>query len=63
MKLYEEDFPTISLSMKSYMDLNNIHVIPHMIEEVSNFKASIEAYLRSEVYYLIRHMKVRQLWF
>ena len=39
MKLRKEDFPTILLLMKSYMDLDNILVIPHMIEEVSDFKA------------------------
>lgn len=38
MKLHE-DFPIISLLIKSYMDLDNIFVIPHMIEEVLNFKA------------------------
>ena len=37
MKLHEEDFPTIPLLMKSYMDLDNVPVIPHLIEEVSGF--------------------------
>ena len=39
MKLHE-DLPILSLLMKLYMDLDNVLVIPHMIEEVPNFKAS-----------------------
>jgi hypothetical protein len=45
MKLHEEDFPTIPLLMKSYMDLDHMPVIPHMIEEVSDFKAFIKSYI------------------
>jgi hypothetical protein len=47
MKLREEDFPTIPLLMKSYMDLENVPIIPHMIEEVPNFKAFIKPYIQS----------------
>lgn len=39
MKLHEEDFPTIPYLMKSYMDLDNVPIISHMIKEMSNFKA------------------------
>ena len=63
MKLQEEDFPTIPLLMKSYMNLKNIPVISHMIEEVSDFKAFIEPYIRSGADRLIGHMKAQQLWF
>jgi hypothetical protein len=45
MKLREEDFPTILLLMKSYMNLENVLVIPHMIGEVPNFKAFIKHYI------------------
>ena len=45
MKLREEHFPTIPLLMKSYMNLENVPVIPHMIKEVSDFKALIEPYI------------------
>ena len=45
MKLREEDFPTIPLLMKSNMDLDNVPVIPHIIEKVSDFKAFIEPYI------------------
>ena len=63
MKLQEEDFPTIPLLMKSYMDLENIPVIPHMIEEVPDFKAFIELYIQSGAHRLIRHTKAQQFWF
>ena len=63
MKLREEDFLTIPLLMKSYMDLENIPVIPHMIEEVPDFKAFIEPYIRSGAHRLIGHTKAQQFWF
>ena len=47
MKLHEEDFPTIPLLMKLYMDLDNLPIIPRMIEEVHDLKALIELYLVS----------------
>ena len=34
MKLHEEDFLTIPFLMKLYKDLDNVLVIPHLIEEV-----------------------------
>ena len=63
MKLREEDFPTIPLLMKSYMDLENIPVIPHMIEEVPDFKAFIEPYIQSGAHRLIGHTKTQQFRF
>jgi hypothetical protein len=45
MKLHEEDFPTIPLLMKSYMDLENVHVISHLIGEVHDFKAFIKPFI------------------
>jgi hypothetical protein len=45
------------------MDLENILIIPHMIEEVSNFKAFIEPYIRSGVHRLIKHTKAQQFQF
>ena len=63
MKLREKDFPTIPLLMKSYVDLENVPVIPHMIEEVPDFKASIKLYIRSGAHRLIGHTKVQQLRF
>ena len=61
MKLHEENSPTISLLMKSYMDLDNFPVISHIIKEVSDFKAFIEPYLWSGAQ--IGHTKAQQFWF
>ena len=63
MKLWEEDFPTIAMLMKLYMDLDNVSVIPHMIEEVPDFKAFIEPSIRSETHWLIGHTRAQQFWF
>lgn len=63
MKLQEEGFPTIPLLKKLYMDLENIHVIPHMIKKVLAFKAFIESYIRSRAHQLIGHTKTQQFWF
>ena len=57
MKLHEEDFPTIPFLMKSYMDLDNMSVIPHMIEEIPIFKAFIKPYMLKEVDRLVGHIK------
>ena len=63
MKLHEEDFPTIPLLMKSYMDLDNVPVIPYMIEEVPNFKAYIKPYMLKGVDCLVRHTKTQHFSF
>ena len=63
MKFHEENSPTISLLMKSYMDLDNFPVISHIIKEVSDFKAFIELYLWSGAQCLIGHTKAQQFWF
>ena len=63
MKLREEDFPIISLLMKLYIDLENVPIIPHMFEEVPDFKAFIELYIWSGAHRLIRHTKVQQFSF
>ena len=42
MILKKENFPTISLLMKSFMDVESIPTILHLIEEVANFKGFIE---------------------
>ena len=63
MKLHEEDFPIIPLLMKSYMALDHMPVIPHMIEEISNFKAFIKPYMLKGVDRLVRHTKAQQFRF
>lgn len=40
-----KDYPTLSLLMKSFMDCETEPVIPHLIEEVPDFKSFVEGYL------------------
>ena len=42
MALKKESFPTIPLLMKSFMDVEAVLTIPHLIEEVPYFKKFIE---------------------
>jgi hypothetical protein len=63
MKLHEEDFSTIPLLMKSYMDLDHMPVIPHMIEEVPDFKAFIKPYMLKGKNRLVGHTKTQQFRF
>lgn len=46
--------------MKLYVDLDNVSVIPQMIEEISNFKAFIKPYMLKGVDYLVGHSKTQQ---
>jgi hypothetical protein len=41
MFLRKDNFPTIPLLMKSFMEVKPIPTIPHLIEEVPNFKGFI----------------------
>jgi hypothetical protein len=63
MKLHEEDFLTIPLLMKSYMDLDHMPVIPHMIEEMPDFKAFIKPYMLKRRNRLVGHTKAKQFRF
>jgi hypothetical protein len=61
MKLCENDYPTIPLLMKSYMELDDILVIPSLIEEVLDFKSFVKPYVSEDT--LIGHTKGRQFLF
>lgn len=61
MKLRENDYPTIPLLMKSYMDLDDEPFIPALIEEVPDFKSFIDGYISDDD--LIGHSKGRQFRF
>ena len=63
MKLHEEDFSTIPLLLKSYIDLNNMPMILHMIEEISNFKAFIKLYMLKGGDRLVDQTKTQQFLF
>ena len=45
MQLKKENFPTIPSLMKSFMDVDSVPTVPHLIEEVPDFKAFIEGSL------------------
>jgi hypothetical protein len=40
--LWANNYPTLPMLMKSFMDVEKHHVIPHLIEEVPNFKAFVD---------------------
>ena len=63
MKLYEEDFPTIPLLIKSCIDLDNMPVSPHMIEKIPNFKAFIKPYMLKRGERLVGHTQTQQFRF
>jgi hypothetical protein len=46
-RLRENDYPTLPMLMKSFMDAEMEPVILHLIEEVPNFKAFVDGYLCS----------------
>jgi hypothetical protein len=61
MKLRENNYPTIPLLMKSYMDLDDTPVIPSLIKEVPDFKSFVKPYVSEDT--LIGHTKGRQFLF
>jgi hypothetical protein len=48
MSLKKESFPTIPLLMKSFMDVELVPTIPHLIEEVPNFKGFVVGCITEE---------------
>ena len=63
MKLHEVDYPIIPLLMKSYMNLDNVPVIPHLIEEVSDFKTFIKLFIFKGGDRLVGYTKAQQFQF
>ena len=54
-KLRGVDYLTLPLLMKSFMDTESLPVIPHLIEEVLDFKKFVEGYLCTRRDALIGH--------
>ena len=48
MLLKKDNFPTIPLLMKSFMEVELIPTIPHLIEEVPDFKGFIARCIAQE---------------
>ena len=63
MRLKTRDYPTLPLLMKSFMDCETEPVIPHLIEEVPDFKSFVEGYLGRGGQFLEGHSKVQQFRF
>ena len=63
MALKKESFPTIPLLMKSFMDVEAVPTIPHLIEEVPNFKKLIEDGIGVGENALLTHTKAQQFKF
>ena len=62
-RLKTRDYPTVPLLMKSFMDCETELVIPHLIEEVPDFKSFVEGYLGRGGQNLEGHSKVQQFKF
>ena len=63
MALKKESFPTIPLLMKSFMDVEAVPTIPHLIEEVPDFKKFIEDGIAVGENALLGHTKAQQFKF
>ena len=63
MALKKESFPIILLLMKSFMDIETIPTIPHLIKEVPNFKKFIENGIADGENTLLGHTKAQQFKF
>ena len=57
------DYPTLPRLMKSFMDCETQPVIPHLIEEVPNFKGFVEGYLHTGDDSLQGHSQAQQFKF
>ena len=63
MALKKESFPTIPLLMKSFINVEAVPTIPHLIEEVPDFKKSIEDGIVVGENALLSHTKAQQFKF
>ena len=62
-KLKGSDYPTLLLLIKSFLDTKSCLVIPHLIEEVCNFKIFVEGYLCTRHDALEGHTHAQQFKF
>ena len=63
MLLKKENFPTILALMKSFMDVESIPTIPHLIEEVPDFKSFIDGAILDKDEAFVGHTKPQQVKF
>ena len=57
MLLKKKNFPTIPAIMKSFMEVESISTIPHLIEEVPDFKNFIDGAILDKDEVLVGHIK------
>ena len=62
-RLRKNDYPTLPMLIKSFIDVETELVIPHLIEEVSNFKTFVDGYLYSSNDTLLAHTNAQQFKF
>jgi hypothetical protein len=62
-RLHANDYPTLPMLMKSFMDAEKQPVIPHLIEEVPNFKAFVDGFLYTGNDALEGHTNAQQFKF
>ena len=62
-RLRENDYPTLPMLMKLFMDAETELIIPHLIEEVPNFKAFVDGHLCSGNDALQGHINAQQFKF
>jgi hypothetical protein len=62
-KLRANDYPTLSMHMKLFMDAEKQPIIPHLIEKIPSFKAFVDGYLCSGNDTLQGHTNAQQFKF
>ena len=63
MLLKKENFSTIPALIKSFMDVESIPTIPHLIEEVPDFKSFIDGAILDKDEVLVGHTKPQHVKF
>ena len=63
MAFKKESILTILLLMKSFMNVEGVPIIPHLIEEVLDFKMFIEEGIEVKENALLGHTKVQHFKF
>ena len=63
MELRDKDHPTLPFLMQSYMSMEESPFIPHLIEEVHDFKAYVRPYIGMNKKQLVGHSNGRHYKF
>lgn len=63
LNLYEPDYPTILLLMESNIDMKKVPIIPHMIEELSDWRVFVNNYISDSHDKYFTYIKTHQFKF